>query len=369
MLKYPIYYPYLRGNEKKYVNDCLDTKWISSQGKYVSLFEEAVCNYTGVKHAISVFNGTAALELALLSIGIKAGDEILVPDFTYIASANAVTHVGAIPVLVDVAPDDWNIDCKKIEKHIGPKTKGIMTTDIYGMPANYQRIQEIAHKHNLLIIEDAAESFGAVYNKKKAGNFGDIATFSFFGNKTITTGEGGMVLTNNDQCAVMAKKIRNQGNSDTIRYYHDMLGYNFRMTNIQAAIGLAQIEQIDDILEKKRNICNWYKSSLSSLLTFQNEAARIRSSYWMVGFLCQDQKEKQQLAEYLMSRGIDSRPFFFPIHRMPFYTPQEHPVSISLSEKGLCVPSYPSLTKEDINYICEEIKKCITAYRKHTQHK
>ncbi len=363
-MKYPIYQPYLTGNEKYYVNDCLDAEWISSQGKYVSLFEEAVAGYIGVKHAVSVFNGTVALHLALIAADIGPGDEVLVPDFTYIASANSILYVGAKPVLVDVDPDDWNISLELIQKKITNRTKAIMTTDIYGLPANYNEIEVVAKKNGLLIIEDSAESFGADYVGRKAGSLGDIATFSFFGNKTITTGEGGMLLTNNPDYASIARKVRNQGNSENIRYYHDVLGHNFRMTNIQAAIGLAQVEQVERILSEKQRIFTVYSKRLSAYFKFQKQAESVTSSYWMVGFLCETEKERSELAIFLNKKEIDTRPFFRPIHKMPFYPNEDSPVALDLSEKGLSLPSYPALTDQDIHYICDEIESFITNFRK-----
>lgn len=363
-MKYPIYKPFLKGNEKKYVDDCMNSEWISSQGQYVELFEQAVADYIGVKYGIAVFNGTVALQLALMALGIGDGDEVLVPDFTYIASANAVLHVGAKPVLVDVDSRSWNINFQEIQQNITNRTKAILTADIYGMPADYNSLRKFAKQHGLLIIEDSAESFGANYYKKKAGSLGDIATLSFFGNKTITTGEGGMVLTDNSDYAEIAMTVKNQGNSKSRRYFHDVLGYNFRMTNIQAAIGLAQVEQADRILSRKAKIFSIYRHRLSVYFTFQEQNEYINSSFWMVGFLCENGAESAELEKYLRIKGIDTRPFFIPIHQMPFYQDKNNPVSIDLSQRGLCMPSYPDLTDQDIYYICDEIESFIVIFRK-----
>lgn len=359
-MKYPIYIPEITLKEKENVIDCLDTTWISSKGKYIQQFEQKIANYIGVKKAISIHNGTVALHLALLSSGIKKGDEVIVPDFTYIATANAVLYIGAKPVLADVDPKTWNITANNIKSAITKKTKAIITTDIYGLPPEMDDIIKIAKKHNLIVIEDAAESLGAVYKNRMAGSLADIATLSFFGNKTITTGEGGMVLTNNQEIAEKAAKIKNQGISETIIYFHDILGYNYRMTNIQASIGCAQIERISSILARKQNIYYKYKENLEDYVIFQKINKHFKSSHWMVGFLLKDKKQRDGLIKYLADFEIETRPFFYPVHKMPFYKTKNNPISTDLSERGICVPSYPMLNEEDINYITSKIIKYIT---------
>ncbi|MCF8296751.1 MAG: DegT/DnrJ/EryC1/StrS family aminotransferase [Saprospiraceae bacterium] len=358
-MKYPIYLPDITEHEKKLVNDCLDSTWISSRGEYIEQFEEIVADYVGTKHAVAVSNGTVALHLALLAHGIGSGDEVLVPDLTYIATANAVLYVNATPVFVDVEQKSWNISCDDIIKKITSKTKAIIVTDIYGTPPEMDEINRIAALNNLIIIEDAAESLGAEYKLLKAGNLGQIGTLSFFGNKTITTGEGGMVLTNDANTNYLLRKLRNQGNSDSVRYFHDILGYNYRMTNIQAAIGVAQMSRIEWILEKKKNIQKWYKERLKNLVDFQIINEGIVSSYWMVSFLLKDEEQRNNLMKLIGKEGIETRPFFKPISSMPFYTIEKNEVSYNLSTRGVNLPSYPALDEDDIEQICTKIKGII----------
>ena len=241
-MRIPVYQPELSGNEKKYVNECLDTTWISAKGRFVKDFENGFAGYLGVNHAVSVCNGTVALHLALMTLGIGEGDEVILPSLTYVASANAVTYTGAKPVFADSLYESWQIDPKDIERKITEKTRAIMVVHLYGQPCDMDAIMKIAHEHNLFVVEDCAEAFGSKYKGRYVGSFGDIAAFSFYGNKTITTGEGGMVVTNDRQLAERAAHIKDQGMSAEREYWHDIIGYNYRMTNICAAIGLAQLE-------------------------------------------------------------------------------------------------------------------------------
>ncbi|MBP7496665.1 MAG: DegT/DnrJ/EryC1/StrS aminotransferase family protein [Bacteroidales bacterium] len=354
-MKYPVYIPDLTEKESDNVNDCLKSTWISSRGKYIDEFEKSMCNFTGCKNALAVSNGTVALHLALLALDIKRGDEVIVPDFTYIATANAVLYVGATPVFADVDPYSWNITAQTIRKLITPKTKAIIVVDVYGCPVDIDSIIDIAVENNIFIIEDAAESLGATYKNRKAGNLGHISTLSFFGNKTITTGEGGMVLTNNKKLADKIAQLKNQGNSNSIRYFHDVLGYNYRMTNIQAAIGCAQMERIDKIIQRKTDIFNFYKKRLLNKVVFQSIDSNTSSSYWMIAFKVKDKATKDGLMKHLELCGIETRPFFFPVSDMPFYSKTNTPISKELSETGVIVPSYPSLSDEDLIFITEKI--------------
>ncbi len=359
-MKYPVYIPEITEREKQLVSNCMESTWISSKGEYLENFEKIVSEYTGVKHAIAVHNGTVALHVALLAHSIGAGDEVIVPDFTYIATANAVLYTGAIPVLLDVDPHSWNITAEIIEKAITAKTKAIIIVDIYGLPPDIDEINALADKHGLLVIEDAAESIGATYKSRMAGSLADIATLSFFGNKTITTGEGGMILTNEDRVAELAGKIKNQGNSLTERYFHDILGYNYRMTNIQAAIGLAQMERISSIIERKQMINDQYRKQLQNLVRFQRVDTDRTSSNWMLGFLVKNKKQRDGLMNHLSGLEIETRPFFYPVHVMPFYKDINNPVSEDLSERGISIPSYPMLSTEDIDYISSQIINYLT---------
>ena len=353
---YPIYKPYINKIEKDLVNECLDSSWISSKGKYIEIFEKEVSKYTGVKYAVAVCNGTVALHLALLAYDIGFDDEVILPDFTYIATANSILYVNAKPIFCDVNEDDWNLNVNKIINKINHKTKAIMIPNIYGNPASFREINKIAKKYNLIVIEDSAESLGAKYKGRMSGSLADISTLSFFGNKTITTGEGGMVLTNDFEIYNKLLKLRNQGNSDKIRYYHDILGYNYRMTNIQAAIGVGQMTKIEEIIDKKKKIQTYYEHELSKYVQFQKIDSNVTSSYWIVSFLLKNEIERNSLMSYLDKESIETRPFFKQISTMPFYNQVDNKVSSDLSERGINVPSYPELNKEDVMLICNKIK-------------
>lgn len=360
----PVYQPSLKGNEKKYVDECLDTSWISSKGRFVSEFENKVADFLGVKHATATCNGTVPIHLGLLALGIKPGDEVLVPSFTYIASVNPIVLVGATPVFVDCLTDTKQIDPDDIERKITDKTRAIIVVHLYGHPADMDRICEIAKKHNLYIIEDCAEAFGSKYKGKCCGTFGDVATFSFFGNKTITCGEGGMAVTNSDEIFAKLYKYKTQGVSSFKEYWHDAFGFNYRMTNIAAAIGLAQLERIDEIFAKKRQIADWYYDGLKDLfgdkLSMLREHGDVISSYWMVTLFCNTEEDRNSLRAFLKESGIETRPTFYPVHTMPIY---EHikTNNLSVTEKvalcGMNVPSYPELIQDDVMFICKKIKE------------
>ena len=262
MIDIPVYQPSLSGNEKKYVIDCLDSNWISSKGKYVSLFEESFSEYIGARYSLTVCNGTMALHLALVTLGIGVGDEVIVPTLTYIASVNSIVYTGATPVFVDSLSETWQIDPDDIERHITKNTKAILAVHLYGHPCDMNRLQEIVKKHRIFLIEDSAEAIGSRYKNQHVGTFGDIGVFSFYGNKTITTGEGGMLVTNDQTLYERALHFRGQGLAKYREYWHDVIGYNYRMTNICAAIGLAQLEQVEEVLQKKRQISIWYQELL-----------------------------------------------------------------------------------------------------------
>ena len=356
----PVYQPSLTGNEKKYVNDCIDSNWISSKGKYVSLFEEAFAKYINVKYATGVCNGTVALHLALVALGIGAGDEVIVPTLTYIASVNTIVYTGAKPVFVDSLADTWQINPQEVRRNITPKTKAIMAVHLYGHPCEMSLLKEIADEYNLFLIEDCAEAIGSKYQDCHVGTFGDVATFSFYGNKTITTGEGGMLLTNDQTIYERAVHFKGQGLAKYRQYWHDVIGYNYRMTNICAAIGLAQLEKINDILFKKRRIAELYKKLLKETeYKVHREVGDTFHSYWMVSILVSQTNDRDHVRESLAEAGIETRPVFYPVHTMPMYSQkyQRHKVAEDIGWRGINLPSYSDLQEEQIAYICEELTK------------
>lgn len=351
-IEIPIYEPSLRGNEKKYTLECLKTNWISSKGDFISEFEKQFSSFIKSDFSTTVCNGTVALHLALLALGIVPGDEIIVPTLTYIASVNAIHYLGAIPVFVDSIASSWQMDPNEIQKKITPRTKAILVVHLYGQACEMDQIVFIAKKNNLLIVEDCAEAIGAYYKQQHVGTFGEISTFSFYGNKTITTGEGGMVVTKHKDLHEKIVQLRGQGLSKNREYWHEIVGYNYRMTNICAAIGLAQLEQIDTFLKKKRKIAKWYEEELFEF-TSQVEMKNTIHSYWMYSILSD---RRESLRKFLREKGIETRPLFPCIHQMPMYfTNEKFPVAESLSQRGINLPSYPKLTKNHIKKICGSI--------------
>jgi perosamine synthetase len=361
MYKIPVYQPSLNGNEKKYVNECLDSTWISSKGKFVNQFESSFAEYVGVKHAATVSNGTVAIHLALLALGISEGDEVIVPTLTYIASVNAIAYTGATPVFVDSLPDTWQIDPADVERKITSKTKAVMAVHLYGHPCDMDSLVEICKKHNIFLIEDCAEAIGTMYKGKHVGTFGDISTFSFFGNKTITTGEGGMVVTNDETLHDRSVHFKGQGLAKHRQYWHDVIGYNYRMTNICAAIGLAQLENIEQVLSEKKRVADTYRSLLANTpVVFHDQVGEnVYHSFWMCSILTSDAKERDALRTHLENQGIETRPLFYPVHTMPMYSAQyqRHPVAENIGWRGLNLPSYPGLKQEEIEFICNAIKE------------
>ncbi|MFT6699548.1 MAG: perosamine synthetase [Porticoccaceae bacterium] len=363
MYKIPVYQPSLNGNEKKYVNECLDSTWISSKGKFVSEFENSFASYVGVKHATTVSNGTVAIHLALLALGIGEGDEVIVPTLTYISSVNTIVYTGAKPVFVDSLQETWQIDPSDVIRKITPKTKAIMAVHLYGHPCDMDALVAICKEHNLFLVEDCAEAIGTLYKGKHVGTFGDVSTFSFFGNKTITTGEGGMVITNDETLHDRAVHFKGQGLAKHRQYWHDVIGYNYRMTNICAAIGLAQLEQVENVLIEKKRVADTYRKCLENTsVTFHNQIGDdINHSYWMCSILVKDAKERDVVRDHLDKEGIETRPLFYPIHTMPMYSAQyqRHPVAENLGWRGLNLPSYPGLKTEEIEFICQKLKEVL----------
>ena len=307
-IKIPIYQPHLNGNEKKYVTECIESNWISSKGDFIPKFEKKFSDFIGCKHSTTVSNGTVALHLALLSLGIGPEDEVIVPTLTYIASVNSIKYTGAKPVFVDSLVNSWQMDPNDVSKKITPKTKAVMAVHLYGHPCDMDTLTSICKEHNLFLIEDCAEAIGSKYKGKHVGTFGDISTFSFFGNKTITTGEGGMVVTNDKTLYDRCIHFKGQGLAKHRQYWHDVIGYNYRMTNICAAIGLAQLEQVDDFIQRKRQIAEFYKSSFIDLqIKFHEEHKDVYHSYWMCSILVNEPEQRDKLRDFLEKKGIERR--------------------------------------------------------------
>jgi perosamine synthetase len=353
-IRIPVYQPSLTGNEKKYVNECLDSTWISSKGKFLKEFEEGFARFIDIKHATSVSNGTVAIHLALIALGIGPGDEVIVPTLTYIASVNAIAYTGATPVFVDSLPDTWQLDPNDVKRKITSHTKAVMAVHLYGYPCDMEALVDICKEHHLFLIEDCAEAIGTKFKGKHVGTFGDVATFSFFGNKTITTGEGGMVVTNDHTLYERAVRFKGQGLAMHRQYWHDIIGYNYRMTNICAAIGLAQLEQVQTFIDRKREVAELYQRLLDRQhLTFHSEGPDVTHSYWMCSVLVNEASQRDALRDYLANHSIETRPLFFPVHTMPMYSQkfQRHPVAEDLGWRGINIPSYPSLTDEQVTEI------------------
>lgn len=356
-MKIPVYKPFLPPNVRRYVNECIDSSWISSRGKFVNKFEDKFCDFLNVPYATSVSNGTVALHLAMLALDIKKGDEVIVPDFTYIASVNSIAYVGAKPILVDADIKTWNINTSLIEERITDKTKAIMVVHLYGNPCDMGKIKRLCDKYNLFLIEDAAEAFGSKYKDLYCGSFGDISTFSFFGNKTITTGEGGMVVSSNSDLHEKIKLLKNQSVSQLKEYWHEQIGFNYRMTNIQSAIGVAQIEKAQEILDKKSELANNYMRSLESLpITFQVIEKNRVNSFWMVSIIVENNFIRNNLRKHLFENGVETRPFFYPVSEMPVFSTSSNNTSAAhISKTGISLPSFPELSSEEFETIIKLI--------------
>jgi perosamine synthetase len=356
----PVYRPDLSGNEQRYVLDCLETNWISSLGVYIPRFEHAVAEITGAAHAIAVSNGTVALHLALHSLGIGPGDEVIVPTFTYIASVNAIRQTGATPVFADSQASDWQLDPVDVLRRITPRTKAIVAVHLYGAACNMTALVALARRHGLRLIEDCAEAFGTKWQGRHVGTIGDVGTFSFFGNKTVTTGEGGMVICNDDALAEEMRLVKGQGQSPHKRYWHDRLGFNYRMTNICAAIGLAQIERLPSTLERKAEIAAQYCERLADIpVTLQLLPREVDASLWLLTLLLPQCIDRDRLMERMWADAIETRPVFFCAHTMPVYSglngDERFPVAEDIAARGISLPSFPSLSSAEIDHVVQSL--------------
>lgn len=359
----PIAEPVFDNNEKKNLIEAIESGWVSSMGYFVKTFEKNFSKYCNTRYSLAVHSGTAALHLALLSSGIKENDEVIIPNLTYIATANAVTYTGAKPVLVDVCYDTGNLDPAKIEMKITKKTKAIIAVHLFGNPCNMHQINKIARKNNLVVIEDAAEAHGSTYFGKKTGSLSDIACFSFYGNKTITTGEGGMLTSNRKATINRAFFLSNQGRSEKNHYYHTQIGYNYRMTNLQAAVGVAQLKKINKFISKKRYINKFYRNQLKGInkISFLKEDKRCKSNYWMSTILIKNvtQKKRGRFFRHMLNNNIQCLPFFTPINKQPPYRQKSELLDISgtLHKDGVILPSSIKLTNNELKKISQTITK------------
>jgi len=359
----PVACPILGGNEKKYVLECLDSGWISSIGRFIGLFEESFARFCGAGHAISCNNGTSALHLALEALGTSPGDEIIVPTLTYVATANAVRYCGAQPVFVDSDACTMALDPRSLEAAITKRTKGIIAVHLYGHPADMNQILEIARKHGLFVMEDAAEAHGALYQGRAVGSLAQAATFSFYGNKIISTGEGGMVTTSDAAVRDRLRLLRGQGMDPERRYWFPMIGYNYRMTNIAAAIGLAQLEQVNDFLQQRRLIASIYARELGNLrdhIQLPIEQPWAKHAFWSYPIVLLDtvSLSRDDMLKALEQDGIETRPVFYPMHTMPPYREAngKYPIAERLGSRGLCLPMHCLLTEEDVCYIAQRVE-------------
>lgn len=369
MTKYPfipVNIPLLDGNEKKYLNECIDTGWISSEGKFVNQFEDQFANRLGRNYAIAVTSGTAALDVAFEALLIGPGDEVILPAFTIISCINQVIRSGATPVLVDSDPLTWNMNLQQVEEKITEHTKAILVVHIFGLPVDIDPILELAQKKNIKIIEDAAEMLGQTYNEKPCGSFGDISTFSFYPNKLVTTGEGGMIVTNDKQLADDCRSLRNLCFQPKKRFVHERLGWNYRMTNIQAALGLAQLERLDEFVQIKRSIGKKYSQGLRVLNEVQlplEKTDYAENIYWVFGLVLNDSIgfDAEEAMKMLEEKGIGCRPFFCPMNQQPvlremgFFLNESYPVAERLYKQGFYIPSGLALTSEHINHVINKL--------------
>lgn len=363
--RYPIAAPDLTGNELAYVTECLRDSWISSQGKFVEEFERRCADVSECRHGVATCNGTAALHLALAALGVGPGDEVIVPALTFVATANAVKYCGAEPVFADSDAKSWCISPESVARLIGPQTRGIIPVHLYGQPCAMDELCDLAQREGLWILEDAAEALGAMYRDRPVGSFGVAGTFSFYGNKTIVTGEGGMVVTNDDALAARLRLLRAQGMDPQRRYWHSVLGFNYRMTNVAAAIGVAQLERLTWFLAQRRRLAQFYRSHLNGIadLTWVRAIPQTTHAHWMVAALFDEPDQRDRLFVEMARNGVETRPFFHPIHHFPMYldarTDNDCPVACDLSRRGFCLPTASYLREADVRVITDVLKTVV----------
>ncbi len=354
----PVSKPIISSEDIRLVTDAVSSGWVSSQGAYIERFEREFADFCGVRHCVAVSNGTVAIHLALKVLNIGRGDEVIVPDLTFVATANAVVLAEATPVFADVRHSDWCLDPASVESLITPRTRAIIPVHLYGHPAAMDELRSLAQKYDLKIIEDAAEAHGADYRGRKVGGLGDCATFSFYGNKIITTGEGGAITTDSAEVAQRARFLRDHGMSKDRRYWHTEVGYNYRMTNLQAALGVAQLAKIGAFLQERTRILESYRFHLERHgLTLNPHLAAMRPVNWITCVLLEgvSREERDTVIARLYANGIDTRPFFYPLSALPMYERKSSPVSENLSSRGINLPTYPGLSDSDIERICRAL--------------
>lgn len=367
----PVNEPLLAGNEKKYLTECVETGWISSEGPFIRQFEERLAGRVGRAYGAAVANGSAALDVAVAALGLGKGDEVILPTFTIISCAASVVRAGATPVLVDSDPDTWNMDPAQVEKKITSRTRAVMVVHIYGLPVDMAPLLEIARRHDLRIIEDAAEMHGQTYRGKPCGSFGDLSAFSFYANKHITAGEGGMVLTDDLRLAERCRSLRNLCFIPEKRFVHEELGWNYRMTNMQAALGLAQLEQLDGFVQRKRKMGAFYTEQLRDVRGIQlplPETEYAENIYWVYGIVLNDDVpfDAADAVTRLSARKIGSRPFFFPMHEQPvfrtmgLFRDERYPVAERLARRGFYIPSGMALTEEQMLLSADAVKEILS---------
>ncbi len=362
----PVSKPSITKKEVEYVTAAIASGWVSSLGEYINAFEQKFAEFCGTKYALTCSNGTTALHLALITLGIKPGDEVIIPDLTFVATANAIKYVGADVVIVDVEAETLCIDPVAIEKAITDKTKAIIPVHLYGHPANMPAIMDLARKHNLVVIEDAAEAHGAEIDGKKVGSWGHCSCFSFYGNKIITSGEGGMITTDDEVFYNRARYLRDHAMSPEKRYWHTEVGYNYRMTNLQAALGLAQLERVNEILEKKQEIFSWYEHALRDQpsIKLNRTSNGAKNVYWMILMEIEGITEQQrdEFMRSLRQLDVDSRPYFYPLSDMNDYPGTNTPVTHRVYKTGINLPSFFDMEKRDVERVCNAVKKCLSLY-------
>lgn len=358
----PVAEPWITDREVELVTDAVERGWISPAGDYIDEFEQSFAEFVGTNHAFTTSSGTSALHLSLVAAGIGPGDEVIVPDLTWIACGNVVEYVGADPVFVDVTEETFTIDPGAVEAAITDDTAAIMPVHLYGYPCDMDPILDLAEKHDLFVVEDCAEAHGAEYRNTPVGSMGDVGCFSFYGNKILTTGQGGMITTDDDELAEAITLFRRDGMSRDRKYFHEVVGYNYRLTNLQAAVGVAQVERADEILDEKRRVAQQYRNSLSGSVRFQSTPEWATPVYWMNTPVFETPEARDAVLDSLSAADVETRPFFYPLHDQPPYrddVPRKSSTAMELYRRGVNLPSGPLLTDEEIETVCESVREAL----------